>query len=291
VVSDREGDIYASWARLPGIGLHVLNRVMSDRRLTGEAEGVTLHTVADRFPVAGAASIQLPARLPERGKPGRAKRTARLSIRFGEVEIVRPANEKDRTLVKTVRLRLVDVREVDAPEAVEPLHWQLLTTHEVTDGAKAWQVVDWYRARWIIEQLFRVVKSQGFGLEESQINTAERLMKLTAVAMKAACIDMQLVQERDGVHGLTAITVFTDPEIATIEALNPTLEGRTDRQRNPHPVGSLARACWVIARLGGWNCYGRPPGPITFHRGQEKFKAIHHGYILGSTPNRDVRIP
>jgi hypothetical protein len=277
VVSDREGDIYASWARLPGIGLHVLNRVMSDRRLLGEAEGVTLYTVADRFPKAGTASIELPARLPER-----AKRVAKLCIRFGEVEIVRPVNEKDRTLIKTVRLRLVDVREVDAQAAVEPLHWQLLTTHAVADVAKAWQLVDWYRARWQIEQLFRVVKSQGFGLEESQINTAERLMKLAAVAIKAACIDMQLVQERDGVHGLEAITVFTEPEIATMEALNPTLEGKTDRQKNPHPLGSLARACWVIARLGGWNCYGRPPGPITFHRGRQRFNAIHQGYVLAS---------
>lgn len=245
VVSDREGDIYPTWARVPGVGFHVLNRVMSDRRLAGEAgnQGASLYTVADSFPLAGTATIALPARQPDR-----AARKAKVEIRFGEVEIVRPANEKDRGLVKTVRLRLVDVREIDAPEGVEPLHWRLLTTHDVADRAKAWQIVGWYKARWIIEQLFRVMKSQGFGLEESQINTADRLMKLAAAATKAACIDMQLVQERDGKHGLAADTVFSEPEIATIEALNPTLEGTTDRQKNPHPARSLARACWVLAR-------------------------------------------
>jgi hypothetical protein len=137
---------------------------------------------------------------------------------------------------------------------------------------------------WGIEQLFRVTKSQGLGLEESQLHTAERLIKLAAVAIKAACIDMQLVQERNGVHKLTAGVVFTEPELETIAALNPTLEGKTERQKNPHPVRSLAWAAWVIARLGSWHCYGKPPGPITFRRGMERFKAIHEGYVLGSAP-------
>lgn len=68
VVSDREGDIYPSWARLPGVGFHVLNRVMSDRRLVGGAEGATLYTAAAGFPLAGTRSIDLPARLPSRAK-------------------------------------------------------------------------------------------------------------------------------------------------------------------------------------------------------------------------------
>jgi hypothetical protein len=279
IVSDREGDIFASWARLPAAGFHVLNRVMSDRRLAGEAgeNGATLYTVADGFALAGTRTVELPARLP-----GRAARKAKLEIRFGEVEIVRPVNEKDRSLAKTVPLRLVDVREVDAPEGVEPLHWRLLTTHEVADVAKAWEIVGWYQQRWIIEQLFRVMKSQGLGLEDSQVQTAERLLKLTAAAIKAACIDIQLVQERDGAHGVPAEVVFSEPEIETLGALNPTLERKTARQKNPHPPRSLAWAAWVIARLGGWHCYGKPPGPVTFRRGMERFMAMHQGRVLGS---------
>jgi hypothetical protein len=126
------------------------------------------------------------------------------------------------------------------------------------------------------------MKSQGPGLEDSQLASADRLMKLAAVAAKAACIDIQLVQERDGRHALPASTIFTDPEIDTIEALSPTLEGKTERQKNPHPARGLARASWVVARLGGWNCYHRPPGPITMRRGMERFHAIHHGRTLGS---------
>jgi hypothetical protein len=152
----------------------------------------------------------------------------------------------------------------------------------VADAAKAWEIVGWYQARWTIEQLFRVTKSQGLQLEDSQLASAERLVKLTATAIKAACIDIQLVQERDGKHQLPASTVYAEPEIETLEALVPTLEGKTDRQKNPHPPRSLARACWVVARLGGWNCYYKPPGPITFRHGTERFHAIHHGRLLGA---------
>jgi hypothetical protein len=282
VVDDRESDIYAKWASVPEAGFHMLTRLMTDRRLAG---GGMLSAAADGFPVAGRRSIEL--RPHERGQ---AKRTAAVEIRYGEVEICRPRNE-DRSLPVTVRLRLVQVREVDPPADVEPLLWRLLTTHDIADAAAAWQIVGWYQLRWVIEQMHRVLKSQGLRLEDSQLATADRLEKLTAVAVKAACIDIQLTQERDGKHQLPGSTVFTEPEMDTIEALVPTLEGSTERQKNPHPVGSLARASWVVARLGGWNCYYKPPGPITFRRGMERFYAIHRGRQLEMRLQRDVRIP
>ena len=104
-------------------------------------------------------------------------------------------------------------------------------------------------------------------------------------------IDIQLTQEREGKHQQPASDVFSEPEIETLAALSPTLEGATERQRNPHPPRSLAWAAWPIARLGGWNCYYRPPGPITFRRGMEQFYAIHRGHQLKMNPQREVRIP
>jgi hypothetical protein len=283
VMHDREGDIYPLWASIPDRRVHVLSRVMVNRRLAG---GGLLFDAAEAFRVADTRTIVLRAQPPER-----AKREAKLELRFGGVTIKRSPNEKDRSLAKTVRLSLVEVREIDPPEEVEAIHWRLLTTHDVSDVAMAWRIVGWYQMRWTVEQLNRTMKSQGLRLEDSQLRSAERLVKLTAAAVKAACITMQLVQERDGAHGRAASEVFSEAEIDTFEALTPTLEGKTERQKNPHPPRSLARASWVTARLGGWNCYYRPPGPITMRRGLERFHAIHEGRMLGSGSERDVRLP
>ena len=96
---------------------------------------------------------------------------------------------------------------------------------------------------------------------------------------------MQLVQGRDqaGV-ALPASRVFSESEIAVIEALVPKLEGKTAKQKNPHPRHSLAWAAWRLARLGGWNGYAseRPPGPITFARGLRRFHAIAEGFALAA---------
>ncbi|MGH9466795.1 MAG: IS4 family transposase [Terriglobales bacterium] len=283
VLDDRESDIYAKWATVPAATCHMLTRCMTDRRLAG---GGMLFAAMAQFPVAGRRKIELPAH-----EPGKRKRSAVVQLRYGEVTISRPDSEMDRTLPEAVCLRCVEVREIDPPADVEPLHWRLLTTHGIANEAAAWEIVDWYRQRWVIEQLFRVLKSQGLQLEDSQLATAARLEKLAAAAVKAACIDIQLTQERDGHHQFPASVVFTEEETATVEALVPTLEGNTERQKNPHPAAGLARASWVIARLGGWNCYYKPPGPITFRRGMERFHAIHQGRLLEMRMKRDVRLP
>src|SRR5271165_2197632 len=261
VVGDRESDIYAQWASVPEDDFHVLTRAMNDRRLAG---GRLLYETMAELPKVGQRTIELPAR-----DPGREARTPKLELRFGTVEIVRPHSEWDRSLARTVTLRAIDVREIDATRGVEPLHWRLLTTHTIADAADAWCIVDWYRARWTIEQLFRILKSHGLQLEDSQVASAERLVKLAAAATKAACVDIQLTQERDGNARLPASTVFSTPEIETLAALSPSLEGNTERQRNPHLFPSLAAASWVIARLGGWNCYylGVPPNRIYVDHG------------------------
>src|SRR5271163_2335465 len=65
-------------------------------------------------------------------------------------------------------------------------------------------------------------------------------------------------------------------------------QGKTEKQKNPHPRGTLAWAAWCIARLGGWNGYAkeRPPGPITFARGLQRFHAIAEGYKLATHRKR-----
>jgi hypothetical protein len=61
-------------------------------------------------------------------------------------------------------------------------------------------------------------------------------------------------------------------------------KARRRNRRTRNPKGSLAWAAWGVARLGGWNGYGkeRPPGPVTFARGLRRFHAIAEGFALAA---------
>jgi hypothetical protein len=279
VVADRESDIYAGWASLPGEGFHLLSRVMHDRAVVG---GGTLSSATAALSFVDTRSVDLLA------TPKRAARRAVLSLRFGSVEVLRPDGPDARNLPKTVSLRLVEVVERDPPVGVEPVRWRLLTTHAVGDLAAAWQIVDWYRLRWIIEQLFRLMKTQGLQIEGSQLATADGLIKLAAIATKAAATILQLVQARDAKSREPADIAFSQQEIVVLGALNTKFDAKTARQRNPNTPHSLAWAAWIIARLGGWDGYpsSKRPGPITLRNGLEYFQAIANGWAL-----RDVCMP
>jgi hypothetical protein len=215
-VSDRESDIYEKWARLPEPGFHILTRAMADRSIM--EGGGKLSSAPLRL--AGTAKIAL------RARPGRPARIANLVTRFGPVTLKRPANlARQEGLAETVQVSLVEVREMDAPPGAEPILWRLLTTHRIEDAAMAWRVVGWYQQRWHIEQFFRTLKQQGLQLEDSQLENAERLIKLTAIAARAACIIMQLVQARDGRSKQDARIAFSPPDSDSLQAVRSVLEG------------------------------------------------------------------
>jgi hypothetical protein len=278
VLGDRESDIFALYASSAEQHFHVIARSMHDRKL---ADRNGLYEASDAMAAVDRRAIPLPARAV------RPARLAHLELRFGAIELARPQSKFLRHLPKSLPLAVVDVREINAGAGVEPLHWRLLTSHEVASVEDAWRIVQWYKQRWIIEQFFRVLKTQGLKLEDSQIGTADRLLKLVAIAAKAAVITIQLLQARDG--GQQSILVaFKDSEISALTALNRQLEARSKRLKNPHPPDSLAWAAWIIGRLGGWDGYpsSKPPGPITFRNGLEYFQAVAAGWRL-----RDMCMP
>jgi hypothetical protein len=278
VLGDRESDIFALYASSAEQHFHVIARSMHDRKL---ADRNGLYEASDAMAAVDRRAIQLPARAP------RPARLAHLELRFGAIELARPQSKFLRHLPKSLPLAVVDVREINAGAGVEPLHWRLLTSHEVASVEDAWRIVEWYKQRWIIEQFFRVLKTQGLKLEDSQIGTADRLLKLVAIAAKAAVITIQLLQARGGGQQLVRVA-FNNSEISTLAALNQQLEARSKRLKNPHPPDSLAWAAWVISRLGGWDGYpsSKPPGPITFKNGLEYFQAVAAGWSL-----RDMCMP
>ena len=272
-LGDRESDIFALYAGAAEQHFHVIARSMHDRKL---GDGVGLYAASEAMAVVDQRTIVLSARAQ------RAERVVPLELRFGAVSLARPQSKFLRHLPESLPLTLVDVREVDPQTGTEPLHWRLLTTHSVANTEQAWRIVDWYKQRWLIEQFFRVLKTQGFRLEDSQVATAERLLKLVAIAAKAAVITLQLLQARDGRSHQPVRRAFGVDEVTTLAALNRNLEAQSKRLKNPHPPDSLAWASWIVGRLGGWDGYpsSKPPGPITMKHGLEYFHAVATGWSL-----------
>ena len=270
VIEDREGDIYESFALKPA-GVHLLVRAAQERALAG---GGRLFAAANAFPEAGRMSVDLPA------TPGRKARKATLGLRHGKAEIKRPQDRKRAAgLPGTVTVWFVDAHEIDPPAGEEAAHWRLLTTHKVEDIGAAQRMVGFYRKRWTIEQLFRTMKTKGFQIETLRQQEGP-LQKLVTAILIAAITTMQLVAEREGAAGRPLSDALDPEDGPVLEQVCNSLEGDTQKQKNPHPKGSLAYAAWVFARLGGWTGYYGKPGPIVMLRGLTEFHAIKHGWKL-----------
>jgi IS4 transposase len=274
VVGDRESDIYALFDGHPP-DTDLVVRVAQNRKL---ADGGELFEAAREWPVLGRQAVKVASR-----GPGDAGRIATVELRAGRVALRQPRHGKREGSAASLTLALVEAMETAPPDGAAALHWRLLTTLPGSDLAAATDVVRLYRLRWRIEQGFRMLKSDGLKLEEAQTADPHRLFNLAALAMGAAVRIVQLVDARDG-SNRPAADVASDSEIAAAAALCPTLEGKTARQRNPHPPASLAWLSWVVARLGGWNCYYKPPGPKTMRQGWDRFAAIAAGFALANTP-------
>jgi hypothetical protein len=270
MVADRESDIYELFVRRP-VRLDLIVRAAQDRCLSNETMLFTA--------LAGAEVLQTSmVKVAPRG-PGDKGREATVELRAGRVSLARPQNIKRSETRDAVKLTLVEAREINAPVGKTPLCWHLLTTHPVTNAADAEEIVQLYRLRWRIEQVFRALKSDGLALDDSQVIEAERMFNLAAIGLAGAIRTIQLVDARDG--SLRPISDVIDPALMpALERLSKSREGNTLRQKNPHPPDSLAFVAWIAARLGGWNCYYKPPGPKTMRDGWNRLAAILEGYLL-----------
>jgi hypothetical protein len=275
VVSDRESDFYEHFACRPA-NTNLIVRACQNRKIKTAPDNTSalLFGFVDGLPEAGRFSAKIPA------APGRKARETELVVRFSRLELCKPLHGAARGLPKTVALTLVDVREASTPKDNEPIHWRLLTTYSVTSLSEARRIVDLYRMRWTIEEFFRTLKTAGFDIEDADIGEPQVMTKFVAAATVAAVTIMQLVKARDGITDRQLADAFELDDQPILEAASARLEGKTARQKNPHPKGSLAFAAWVIARLGGWTGYYGKPGPKVMRWGLDAFQRIKFGTTL-----------
>ena len=273
IVQDREGDIYEQFCTVPDFKTHLLIRAKSNRILKGKSK---LFEHLSAQPLQGSYQVEL------EGDKRRniEKRTATVEVRFTQVTI--NGNQyTSKDLPQSVTLYAIEAKEID--EGIEnPIHWRLLTTKTIVDLETALLCIEWYTCRWVIEEAFRILKKGGFNIEASELTRGKAIRKL-CLMMLETIIKLFIMQVAYNTKEETnPRSCFSEQEIECLEAQMKSLEGKTEKLKNPYKPSDLKRYIWAIARLGGWKGYlkQRKPGITTFWIGLQKFATIMQGWNL-----------
>jgi L-lysine 2,3-aminomutase len=143
--------------------------------------------------------------------------------------------------------------------------------------------IKWYSWRWIIEEVFKILKKEGYNIEASELEYASSVRKLSLLIMEVIIklFLMRLAYAQPEIE-IEATTCFTEEELEFMEEQILRLEGKKEKQKNPYQTKDLKRYVWVIARLGGWKGYEskRRPGITTLWIGLKHFKAAMEGWEI-----------
>ena len=163
------------------------------------------------------------------------------------------------------------------------INWKLLTTHSIHNLADALKMVEWYNARWYIEQIFRLLKHEGFGIEDTQLETGWAIRKLVLMQLSSLLRIIQMnIAYSDPEGGQPIEEVFKPEEIKVLIHLNKTLQGKTRKTQNHNNPYKMKWAAWIIGRLGGWKGYESlgQPGVICLKKGMDKFNTLMEGIAI-----------
>lgn len=265
-VADRESDVFEFFSEARALGVEVLVRAAWNRNVTG-AQAQVFATLA-AAPVLAHKQLALPAS----GK--RKARTAKLEIRACPLMLQPPRNGSRRVLAP-LALWGVWAYEPEPPAGVEALDWKLLTSVPVTSGADGLERLEWYAARWGIEQWHKILKS-GCRIEMRQLESLERLERLLTVYAVIAWRILYATLLARLVPDMACTAVLQDDEW---EALYCRIH------RTPVPPATappLRQAIRWIARLGGF--LGRTgdgePGSKTLWQGFQELIPMTEMYRI-----------
>lgn len=273
IIQDREGDIFEQFCLVPDSKTHLLIRSRFNRLLDNK---IKLFDYLSSQPLQGTYTIEL------EGDKRRniQKRTATIEVRFSEITIGKH-QYSGKHLPDKINLYAIEAKEVG--ENIEnPILWRLLTTKKVEDLQTALLCIEWYTYRWTIEEVFRILKKEGFNIEASELSQGKAVRKL-CLLMLETIIKLFIMQIAYASEEETEPkSCFSEEEIECLELQIIQLEGKTEKLKNPYKSSDLKRYIWAIARLGGWKGYlsERKPGITTFWIGLQKFNSVMQGWIL-----------
>jgi hypothetical protein len=201
-------------------------------------------------------------------------RTARVRVAFTAVTIVPPRQRRGDERGLPLAVWVVRVAEVDPPAGVEPLEWILLTNVAVASEADAWERVEWYGCRVVVEEYHKCQKT-GCDIERMQFEFADRLQPAIALVSVVALALLQLRDwARQDEHKDKPATAWVPPLWVRLLARWRYGQDRLDL--------TVVEFVLALGRLGGHQ--NRPsdglPGWQTLWRGWMQLQAMLQGVLL-----------
>jgi hypothetical protein len=275
-VMDSEADAYVLLASLVSDKHRFVIRLKHNRKVTDEhgrrvALDTKLRTLSGQLTREVALS---PRAAPHRAEAGRKRNVTRAgrmaTLTFCATAITVNATETA-VLPRKVKANVVHVREVNAPVDMEPVDWKLLTTEPIDTPEAIERIVDFYRARWVIEEFFKALKT-GCAFEKRQLESLPALLNALAVFTPIAVDLLRLRSLARDEPDTPASAVLPPAQLLVL-------------QRHKHTKlakkASIHDAMLAIARLGGHIRNNGDPGWIVLGRGYEKLLTLADGLSMG----------
>ena len=241
-------------------------RSLHNRLVVLENEGVQsrakLHDWARTLPAQGERRVEVGAKLKQ------PSRTANVAVAWAPVCIRPPRQPRGSHGQELLPIWLVRAWEIDPPAGMEPLEWILLTNVPVQTLAEAFERVNWYGLRWIVEEYHKAMKT-GCQVEDMQFTTEARLQPAIALVSVTAIFLLNLrdASRREDAATRPASAVIP---LAFVEMLS------LWRHKAVRPTWTVHEFFMALARLGGHQNRknDHSPGWLILWRGWTKLQLM-----------------
>jgi hypothetical protein len=258
-VGDREADLFDLFVQPRRVNSQLLIRAEHNRKVQHEL-GYLLPMI-EQAPVLGQKTIAV------QRNPERPARQAHVTVRGMQATIAVPRHHTQPNQCQPVSLNVLLVEEPTRPSEGKPIRWLLLTTLAIDTFEQAWQCVNWYSLRWLIERFHYTLKS-GCRIEALQLETVQRLLNALATDSIVAWRLMWLTYH-----------ARLSPDDSCAEVLQPAewqlLRRKFEPKNRSKKPPTIRQAVRRIAQLGGFLArkHDGEPGLKTLWRG---IGVLHH---------------
>jgi len=269
-IMDRKGDSYEQYVQLQAEQRRFVIRACHNRLL---ADGKKLFDTLSEAPLSVSRCVPLSRRVASQFLkqkqiyPERHSRLAELKIRATTVSTARSGWLRA-SFPSTLTLNVVYVVEENPPQGEPPVCWYLVTKEPIETPDDVLKIVDIYRTRWLVEELFKALKT-GCQYERLQLESYDALLRALAIYFPVAWQLLRLRYLAGAAPMIPATAVLTRMQIQILRAISGLAFPKSPTVRD---------AMLAIAARGGHIKNNGDPGWLVLARGLHDLLLIEVGW-------------